>query len=182
MVHPPGESRSAARATATPTPTLTFPAESFIRKKLSTLRRGDVKALAASSIAVVSSIGSPSLNKHYLPRLDDQSATHAPHPDHGAIVQEPSPHQATNSAWQTAYSTARMVIGITKESSDMFLPLKAVVGALSVLLQNYDAKSNPNHSRVVVLTVCVPANYEQCEAGGRDRGGCYRSRMYSILL
>ena len=37
-----------------------------------------------------------------------------------------------------AYSTAKMVIGITKESSDIFLPLKAVVGALSVLIKNYD--------------------------------------------
>ena len=31
-----------------------------------------------------------------------------------------------------------MAVEITKESSDMFLPLKAVVGAVSVLIKNYD--------------------------------------------
>ena len=31
-----------------------------------------------------------------------------------------------------------MAVEIAKESSDMFLPLKAVVGALSVLIKNYD--------------------------------------------
>ena len=37
-----------------------------------------------------------------------------------------------------AYSAARMAVEITKESSDMFLPVKAVVGAISVLVKNYD--------------------------------------------
>jgi hypothetical protein len=36
-----------------------------------------------------------------------------------------------------------MAVEITKESSDMFLPLKAVVGALSVLIKNYDVQSPP---------------------------------------
>ena len=31
-----------------------------------------------------------------------------------------------------------MAVEIANESSDMFLPLKAVVGALSVLIKNYD--------------------------------------------
>jgi len=34
-----------------------------------------------------------------------------------------------------------MIIGFAKESSDMFLPLKAVVGALSVFITNYDVGS-----------------------------------------
>jgi hypothetical protein len=46
------------------------------------------------------------------------------------------------SRWRTAYETARMAVDITKESSDMFPPLKAVVGALSVLIKNYDVKYN----------------------------------------
>ena len=33
-----------------------------------------------------------------------------------------------------------MAVEIAKESTDMFLPLKAVVGALSVLIRNYDVK------------------------------------------
>ena len=40
--------------------------------------------------------------------------------------------------WQTAYAAAKMAVEIAKESSDMFPPLKAVVGAMSVLFQNYD--------------------------------------------
>lgn len=41
-----------------------------------------------------------------------------------------------------------MAVEIANASSDMFLPLKAVVGALSVLIQNYDVRlpksSDPN--------------------------------------
>ena len=40
--------------------------------------------------------------------------------------------------WQAAYSAARVALEIVKESSDMFLPLKAVAGAMSVLIKNYD--------------------------------------------
>jgi len=36
-----------------------------------------------------------------------------------------------------------MIIGFAKESSDMFLPLKAVVGALSVFITNYDVGPIP---------------------------------------
>jgi len=49
-----------------------------------------------------------------------------------------STNQRKDTAWRTAYSTARMAVEIAKESSDMFLPLKAVVGAMSVLIRNYD--------------------------------------------
>jgi hypothetical protein len=85
------------------------------------VRRGDVTALVASSIAVASAIGSPPLHKN-----------HPPPP-----VKNNS-YRGTDSAWQTAYNAARMVVEIAKESSDMFLPLKTVVGALSVLIKNYD--------------------------------------------
>jgi hypothetical protein len=144
------------------------PTESFIRKKLSTLHRGDVKTLAASSIAVASSIGSPSLNQSYPPSSDEQKATHTSHPDHDAIGQESSSHRAADSAWQTAYSTARMVIDIAKESSDMLLPLKAIVGALSVLIKNYDVSPIPVTTELFAYG-CALANNQQCEAGRRDR-------------
>jgi len=39
---------------------------------------------------------------------------------------------------QTVYAIARMVVEIGEESSDLFPPLKAVVGAMSVLMRNYD--------------------------------------------
>ena len=119
----------------------TPPAQSSIRKKFFTLHR--VKTLAISSIAVASAIGSPSLNNNYPPYSDEQNVTHTPHSNHDATGQGPGHHQVADSAWQTAYSTARMAVDIAKESSDLFLPLKAVVGALSVLIKNYDVSLVP---------------------------------------
>lgn len=81
----------------------------------------DLRALAASSSSVASSIGSPSCN------LSDAS----------------SDEVSKDSGWRTAYGAARMAVEIAKESSDMFLPLKAVVGALAVLIKNYDV--SPKH-------------------------------------
>jgi len=133
--HPMLRSRGTLRSRAPSTPTPTSPDESFIRKRFSSLHRGDVKTLAASSIAVASSIGSPSLNQSCPPDPHEQNATHISRSDHNTIGQG---HHGVDSAWQTAYSMAKMVVDITKESSDMFLPLKAVVGALSVLIKNYD--------------------------------------------
>jgi hypothetical protein len=96
-------------------PTPTPPAE--LVQNLTTQR--DFRALAASSTAVAFSIGSPI----YEP--DDTFSD-------GAAIQE------RDTAWQTTYAAIKMAIEITKESSDMFLPLKAVVGAMSVLIKNYD--------------------------------------------
>jgi hypothetical protein len=135
MVNLRGKSRSTTPVTVTPASTPTPLADTFIRK-ISTLHRGDVKALVASSIVVASSIGSPWLNKC----PDKQRAAHTSRHDTG---QEPDSRRAADSTWQTAYSTARMAVDITKESSEMFLPLKAVVGAISVLIKNYDVSSIP---------------------------------------
>jgi len=61
---------------------------------------------------------------------------------------------------QTAYSAVRMAVDVVKESSDMFLPLKAVTGAMSALMKNYDV--SPACSRAEdILILClfvVPAN------------------------
>lgn len=155
---------------ATPTSIPASPAESSTRKGLSTLHRGNVKALAALTFIPAPSVGSPPPNKRHPPHSGEQRATHTPRLGHDATGQEPTPRRPTDSAWEAAYSTARMLVGITKESSDMFLPLKAVVGALSVLIKNYDCESHPSHSKAIVLMFCVPANREQCNADGRDRG------------
>ena len=56
------------------------------------------------------------------------------------------------SGWRTAYGTARMAVEIANASSDMFLPLKAVVGALSVLIKNYDVSAPQTNTRRI-LTV-----------------------------
>jgi len=57
----------------------------------------------------------------------------------------------------TIYLAVRMAVDITKESSDLFPPLKAVVGAVSVLMDNYDV-SMPSLCTFSSLTVSCPAN------------------------
>ena len=81
----------------------------------------DQKTLAASSSAVASLTVSASCN-----------------PSDIALNEPGSPKE---SAWKTAYGAAKIAIETVKESSDMCLPLKAVVGALSVLVKNYDVRS-----------------------------------------
>ena len=77
------------------------------------------EALAISSATIGLSIGSPFSSAR------------------GSSV-DVNPGGGRDSGWQTAYATARMAVEIAKESSDMCLPLKAVVGAMSVLIQNCD--------------------------------------------
>ena len=78
-------------------------------------------ALAALSTSIASAIGSSSQG-----------------PSDTSVDQ---PGTSKESRWRTAYVAARMAVEIAKESTDMFLPLKAVVGALAVLIKNYDVKS-----------------------------------------
>jgi len=68
--------------------------------------------------------------------------------------------QGMDAMRQTAYSAVRMAVEVVKESSDMFLPLKAVAGAMSALMKNYDV-SMPCSRAEHFLTPCllvVPAN------------------------
>ena len=90
-----------------------------LAQRVRSLPQGDSRALPALSTAIALSIGSPFYGIH-----DTLS-------DRGTI-------QGRDTSWQTAYSAARVAVEITKESSDMFLPLKAVTGAMSVLIKNYD--------------------------------------------
>jgi len=79
----------------------------------------DSRVLAASSTAIALSIGLAFSN------IRDPSSD-------GATI------QGNDTGWKTSYGAVRMAVEIAKESSDMFLPLKAVVGAMSVLIKNYD--------------------------------------------
>ena len=75
-----------------------------------------LKALAAPSSSIVSPVGSPSRD----PSDTDETG------------------RSEESGWKTAYGAARMAVDVANASSDMFLPLKAVVGVLAVLIKNYD--------------------------------------------
>jgi hypothetical protein len=83
----------------------------------------NIRALAASSTAVALPFGSP-----FHSTLNTSGD--------GTTI------RGRDTGWQAAYAAARMAVEITKESSDMFLPLKAVVGAMSVLIKNYDVSAS----------------------------------------
>ena len=79
----------------------------------------DSRTLAATSTAIALSLGSAFYDTR------DTSGD-------GPTVRGRSVH------WQTAYGAARMAVEIANASSDLLLPLKAVVGAMSILIKNYD--------------------------------------------
>ena len=93
----------------------------------------DSTAIAATSSAIALSITSAFVNT-----LDMSS--------------DGSADRDKDSGWRTAYAAVRMAVEVTKESSDMFLPLKAVVGAVSALMKNCDV------SRPHLRTEWVPIN------------------------
>ena len=99
--------------TSPPTPT---PPVKLVRKLTS---QRESTALAATSSAIALSISSA------FSGADDTSS--------GGVT-----NQEGDTGWKTAYAAVRMAIEVTKESSDLCLPLKAVVGAMSVLTKNYD--------------------------------------------
>jgi len=82
--------------------------------------RKDPKALAATSSAIALSIGSAFGG-----------------PGGGTSGDGPTV-QGMDAIRRTTYAAVRMAVDIAKESSDLCPPLKAVVGAMSVLMKNYD--------------------------------------------
>ena len=94
----------------------------YIKQELTTFhpRTKDRRALAASTSAIALAIAPPPCDP----------TDNAPN----------DPGSSKESTWKTAYGAARLAVEIANASSDMFLPLKAVVGALSVLIKNYDVR------------------------------------------
>ena len=100
-------------AVSTPTP------PGVLTRTPTSLPQEDSRALTTSSTTIAPSVASPFYG------VRDVSSD-------GDVV------QGGDTSWKTVYSAARMTVEIAKESSDMFLPLKAVMGAVSVLIKNYD--------------------------------------------
>jgi hypothetical protein len=88
------------------------PASKLVKKRNS-------RALATLSAGIALSIGSPS---------DDARSTSS----------NDNTVRRMGALLQTTYAAVRMAVEITKESSDLCLPLKAAVGAVSALMKNYD--------------------------------------------
>ena len=87
------------------------------------MNRKDPKALAATSTAIALSISS-AFNDAGDPSSDSATG------------------QGGDTGRQTAYAAVRMAVEIAEKSSDMFLPLKAAVGAVSALMKNYDVSAS----------------------------------------
>ena len=64
------------------------------------------------------------------------------------------PGTSKESRWRIAYVTARTAVEIAKESADMLPPLKAVAGALSVLIKNYDVRYTQAPSYQLLIVFC----------------------------
>ena len=126
-----------SKSPATPEP------QGELAQKLKSLPQGNPMALAASSSAIALSIASPF--------YDTRDA-----PSDGDTV------KGKDTGWQTAYNTAKMTVEITKESSDMFLPLKAVAGAMYILIKNYDVGVSCRGAEhlLILYLFSVPANLE----------------------
>ena len=105
-------------------PSTTTPLAEYIKKELATFhpQAKDKRALAATSSAIALSIVSASCNP--------------------SDVTPDEPGSSEDSVWKTAYGAARIAVETAKETSDMCPPLKAVMGALSVLIRNCDVSSS----------------------------------------
>ena len=118
--------RKKTSSPSTPThsrpPTPTTPPVELARRELTTFNRTKgQRALAALPVAVALSCIPPSSDFK------------------GTTPDEPGPSKVSKwKNWTRVYGAARMVVEAANESSDMCLPLKAVVGALSVLIKNCD--------------------------------------------
>lgn len=102
------------------------------------VKKKDPGALATLSAGIALAISSPS---------DDSRDT----PGDGPAV------QGTDAVVQTTYAAVRMAVEIAKESSDLCLPLKAVVGAMSVLMKNYDVSMSYSQTKCVFILFLFPA-------------------------
>ena len=111
---------SSAKPTKTPPPTPASQTVESGKQGLTAIRPPvkDLSVLAASTSAIALSFAPPPCDPADT-ALDETGSSQESH-------------------WGTAYEAAKMAIDFANASSDMFLPLKAVVGALSVLIKNYD--------------------------------------------
>ena len=117
--------RNKSSPAATPPPTPASSIVEHIKQELATFhpRAKDKRALAALSSAIAPPISSPFCD-----------------PTDVALNE---PGSSKESVWKAAYGAVRMAVDVAKDSSDILPPLKAVMVALSVLIENYDVGPHP---------------------------------------
>ena len=59
--------------------------------------------------------------------------------------------------WKPAYAAVKMAVEAVKESSDLYLPLKAAVGAVSILMKNFDVSVSYLQTENVLIFQLLPA-------------------------
>ena len=145
---PPSSTTPANNPPSTPTP----PVVENIKQQLALFHRRakDRKALATSSSQLAFST----------------AASQSRDPT-DIVLDEPG--SSKESGWRAAYGAARMAVEIANASSDMLLPLKAVVGALSVLLKNYDVSNPKCLTHHIHNSPFLAANDRQCRTDERHR-------------
>ena len=121
-------------------PLIPSPPAKAVRKLTS---RRDPKTLGATSSAIALSISSAFR-------------------DLGGTPRDGPTDQEGEARWQAVCATIRMAVEVTKESSDLCLPLKAVVGAIFVLVKNYDVSVSWKQSGnlLTLYPFPVPANHQ----------------------
>ena len=127
---------SSAKSTNSPPRTPPSQIVGPVKQALTTIdpRVKGLGALVATAGTIASSIASP-------PRdLTDTSSD--------------EPGSPKELHWRTAYEAAKIAVDIVNESSDMFLPLKAVVGAILVLTKNYDVRFLQDSSDRALIVSC----------------------------
>ena len=155
---------SSTAPTNNPPSTPTSPIVEYIKKEFTTFypEVKDKRALVASSSAIALSIASPGCDPTDLAPSDESSLSR-------------------ESAWRTAYGAAKIAVDAVKESSDVFPPLKAVVGAISFLIKNYDV-SHSKASRPIALLIVSCSKPPQMRIRSRiSREGYSRWLKHSHL-
>ncbi|KAF9785208.1 hypothetical protein BJ322DRAFT_817690 [Thelephora terrestris] len=111
---------SSTRPMSSPPPKPTPPVVQPIKQGVKILnpKVTDIRLLPALANTIALAIASPSCGSSN-PALDE-------------------PGSSKESSWKAVYEPLKLAIDVANASSDMCLPLKAVVGALSVLVRNYD--------------------------------------------
>ena len=123
---------------ALPRPTESTP---DLRIGTSTLPTPDPLISGHQKLSGMRAIAFQTIRLTILPLNTDEDQTRSVPSDAHLTVDPVATHENKSTWKSTAYSTTKLAINMVKESSDVFPPLKSVVGGLSAILQHCDVRS-----------------------------------------